>query len=112
MLQAYCPMNPDKQEIAIRLLHEGMAQVAQTIDPEMLQKVKDYMLKQIDIDAKTNSYWISAIDKWRTYGVDVFHTYKQTVESLTPDNLSQFIREKLLSNGNHIEVIMLPETQQ
>ena len=113
MLQAYCPMNPDKQEIAVRLLHEGMAQVAQTIDPEMLQKVKDYMLKQIDIDAKTNRYWIGAIDKWRTFGVDVFHTYKQTVEALTPEALSQFIREQLLgSNGSHIEVVMLPEAQQ
>ena len=111
MLQAYCPMNPDKHEIAVRLLHEGMAQVAQQIDPEMLQKVKDHMLNQIDIDSKTNGYWIGAIDKWRTYGVDVFHTYKQTVEALTPAALSQFIREKLLSSGNHVEVIMLPKQQ-
>ena len=111
MLQASCPMNPDKSEIAVRLLHEGMAQVAQQIDPEQLQKVKDYMLKQFDLDVKTNGYWIGTIDKWRTYGVDIYHNYKQTVEALTPESLSQFVREKLLSSGNHVEVIMLPDLQ-
>jgi zinc protease len=102
-------MNPDKQETAIRLLHEGMQNAARQIDADQLQKVKDYMLKQIDIDAKTNAYWMSAIDKMRTYGVDVYHDYKKTVEALTPESLSRFIREKLLSSGNHVEVIMLPE---
>ena len=109
LLMAYCPMNPDKNEIAVRLLHEGMENVSKQIDPEQLQKVKDYMLKQIDIDAKTNNYWVGAIDKMRTNGVDVYHDYKKTVEALTPESLSKFVREKLLSSGNHIEVIMLPE---
>ncbi|MBO4812494.1 MAG: insulinase family protein [Prevotella sp.] len=109
MLQAYCPMNPDKSEIALRLLHEGMDNAAKQIDPDQLQKVKDYMLKQIDLDAKTNSYWVGAIDKMRTFGVDVYHDYKKTVEALTPESISKFIREKLLGSGNHIEVVMLPE---
>ena len=109
MLMAYCPMNPDKSETALRLLHEGMESVAKQIDADQLQKVKDYMLKQIDIDAKTNSYWVGAIDKMRTYGVDIYHDYKKTVEALTPEALSKFVREKLLSSGNHIEVVMLPE---
>ena len=108
MLMAYCPMNPDKSETAVRLLHEGMESMTRQIDPEQLQKVKDHMLKQIDIDAKTNNYWIGAIDKLRTYGVDVYHDYKNTVEALTPEALGKFVREKLLSSGNHIEVIMLP----
>ena len=109
LLMAMCPMNPDKQETAIRLLHEGMQNAAQKIDADQLQKVKDYMLKQVDIDSKTNAYWMGAIDKMRTYGVDVHHDYKKIVEALTPDALSRFIRERLLSSGNHVEVIMLPE---
>jgi zinc protease len=109
MLQAYCPMNPDKNEIALRLLREGMQNAATSIDPDMVQKVKDYMLKQIDIDSKTNSYWMGVIDKMRTYGVDMHHDYKQAVQAITPESLSKFIREKLLSSGNHVEVVMLPE---
>ncbi len=109
ILMAYCPMNPDKNETALRLLDEGIKQVAKKIEPDQLQKVKDYMLKQIDIDAKTNAYWVGAIDKMRTYGVDVFHDYKKMVEALTPDALSKFLRDKVLKSGNHIEVVMLPE---
>ena len=109
MMQAYCPMNPDKSEIALRLLHEGMENAAKQIDPDQVQKVKDYMLKQIDIDAKTNSYWVGVIDKMRTFGIDIHHDYKKTVEALTPESLSRFIREKLLSSGNWVEVVMLPE---
>ncbi len=109
MLQAYCPMNPDKSDIALRLLAEGMSNAAQQMDADQVQKVKDYMLKQIDIDAKTNSYWVGVIDKMRTYGIDVHHDYKKTVEALSPAVLSKFVREQLLSSGNHVEVVMLPE---
>ena len=109
MLQAYCPMNPDKNEIALRLIREGIEGAAKSIDAEQLQKVKDYMLKQIDLDAKTNSYWVTVIDNWRTFKLDRHHDYKKTVEALTPESLSRFIREKMLGSGNHVEVVMLPE---
>ena len=109
LLQAYCPMNPDKHETALRLLHEGMENAARQADADQVQKVKDYMLKQIDIDAKTNSYWVGAIDRMRTFGVDVYHDYKKTVEAITPESLSRFIREQLLKSGNLVEVVMLPE---
>ena len=109
IVMAYCPMNPDKSDIALRLLDEGMKSAAKQIDADQLQKVKDYMLKQIDIDSKTNAYWVSAIDKMRTFGIDIYSDYKKTVEALTPEALSKFIRENLLSSGNHVEVVMMPE---
>jgi zinc protease len=110
MLQGYCPMNPDKQEIAIRLLHEGIAKMQKAIDADQLAKTKEYMLKQIDGDAKKNNYWINTITAYKEYGIDFFTDYKKTVESLTVDNVRDFLN-KLLKSGNHIEVIMLPETK-
>ena len=110
MLQAYCPMNPDKQEIAVRLLHEGIAKMQKAVDPDQLQKTKEYMLKQIDVDAKTNSYWIGVINKWVRSGFDAHTDYKKTVEALTVDSVRDFLN-KLLSSGNHIEVIMTPEAK-
>jgi zinc protease len=67
------------------------------------------MLKQIDLDAKTNSYWMTVIDHWRTFKLDRHNDYKKTVEALTPESLSRFVREKILGSGNHVEVVMLPE---
>ena len=109
-LIAVCPMNPDKQEIAVRLLHEGIANMQKTVDADQLQKVKDYMLKQADIDAKKNNYWINTITTFKEYGLDVFTDYKKTVEALTVDNVRDFLNQ-LLKSGNHIEVIMTPETK-
>ena len=107
-LIAGCPMNPDKSELAVRLLHEGIAKMAQEVDADQLQKVKDYMLKQADIDAKTNSYWINTITTFKEYGLDMFTDYKKTVEALTVESVRDFLNE-LLKSGNHIEVIMTPE---
>ena len=109
LLQAYCPMNPDKQEIAIRLLHEGMEKMVTDISEEDLRQVKETMLKQADINAKNNGYWMNTITTWRDYGLDVYTDYKKTVEALTTKSLSRFVRDQLLSSGNHLEVVMLPE---
>ena len=108
MLQAYCPMNPDKSELAVRLLHEGIQAMTKKVDADQLQKVKDYMLKQADIDAKKNSYWINTITIFKEYGLDFFTDYKKTVEALTVDSVRDFLNQ-LLKSGNHIEVIMTPD---
>ena len=110
MLMAYCPMNPDKSELAVRLLHEGIASMTKKIDADQLQKVKEYMLKQIDVDAKKNSYWVSTITTFKEHGLDVHTDYKKAVEALTVDNLRDFLNQ-LLKSGNHTEIIMTPETK-
>ena len=109
-LQAYCPMNPDKQEIALRLMHEGIANMQKQVDADQLQKVKEYMLKQIDVDAKKNNFWINTITTWKDYGLDFYTDYKKTVEALTVDSVRDFLNE-LLKSGNQGEVIMLPEAK-
>ena len=109
-LQAYCPMNPDKQEIAVRLLHEGIQNMAKSVDADQLQKAKEYMLKQIDVDAKTNGYWVNTITTFKDYGLDMYTDYKKTVEALTTDSVRDFLNQ-LLKSGNHTEIIMLPETK-
>lgn len=111
MLQAYCPMNPDKSELAVRLLHEGIANMSKAVDADQLAKVKEYMLKQIDVDAKKNSYWVSTIATFKDYGLDVYTDYKKTVEALTVESVRDFLNNVILKSGNHIEVIMTPEAK-
>ena len=110
-LQAYCPMNPDKEEIAVRLLHEGIEKASKEIDANDLAQIKENMLKNADIQAKNNGYWMNAIVTWKEYGLDIHTNYKKAIEALTPQALSQFIKNQILSSGNHIEVIMTPEAK-
>lgn len=111
LLRAYCPMNPDKSELAVRLLHEGIANMAKEVDADQLAKAKEYMLKQIDVDAKKNSYWVNTITTFKDYGLDVYTDYKKTVEALTTESVRDFLNNVILKSGNHVEVIMTPETK-
>ena len=99
--------NPEKNARAVELLYEGLEKSAQTFDADILAKVKTYMLKQADEDAKKNHHWVNIITKWKDYGLDMQTDYKKTVEALTPETMQQFVKQ-ILGAGNHVECIMMP----
>jgi zinc protease len=82
--------------------------MAKSVDEVKLAKVKEYMLKNIDDQAKTNNYWIRQIGRLRDHGVDAHTDYKQVVQAQTPTTIAAFMQE-FLKPGNRAEVIMLPE---
>ncbi len=107
-LMAYCPMKPEKADIALDCMRSEMEGLTKTCDADMLTKVKEYMLKNFDDRTKTNSYWQGIVDDYCNYGVDFYTGYKKTVETQTPESVSAFVAE-VLKQGNRIEVVMLPE---
>jgi len=107
-LLAYCPMKPEKQELARSLMRSEVEAASKSIDAEKLQKVKEFMLKNYDSQVKTNGYWLQAIALQDMFGLDVHTDYKKTVEAQTPETISAFVRE-LLKSGNCAEITMLPE---
>ena len=100
--------NPEKNARAVELLLEGMNKCTEQFDADILTKVKTYMLKQADDDAKKNGHWMNIITTWKDYGLDFQTDYKKTVEALTVEAMQQFTRQ-LLAAGNQIECIMMPE---
>jgi zinc protease len=104
-----CPMKPEKSDTAIYIMHNEINNVAASVDPSMLQKVKAFMLKKADEDAKSNDHWINVIDNYRNYAVDMQTGYKKVVEALTPESISTFIKDVVLKSGNRTDVIMLPQ---
>ena len=107
-LLVYCPMKPEKGDIATKIMMEEVEALTKTVDIEKLNKVKEYMLKAVDDDAKTNNYWIRKIGQLRDYGVDAHTDYKKVVEAQTPEAIKAFMQE-FLKPGNRAEVVMLPE---
>ena len=104
----YCPMKPEKGDIAIKIMRDEVAKLARTCDADKLQKVKEYMLKNHADQLKQNNYWLGRISQWRQWGID-FHTdYEKAVNAQTPESISAFMAE-MLKAGNHAEIIMLPE---
>ena len=103
----YCPMKPEKGDEAVRILREEMNVLATTCDADMLKKVQEYMLKNIDDQAKTNGYWAGVISDWTKWGIDMHTDYKAVVQAQTPQTISAFMKE-LLAAGNRAEVVMMP----
>jgi zinc protease len=103
----YCPMKPEKGDVATKIMLDEVNAMKTSVDVEKLNKVKEYMLKDVDDQAKTNNYWIRQIGRLRDYGVDAHTDYKKVVEAQTPETISTFMKE-LLKAGNRAEVIMMP----
>ena len=103
----YCPMKPEKGDVATKIMLDEVNNMVKSVDQEKLGKVKEYMLKHIDDQAKTNDYWIRQIGHLRDYGVDTHTDYKKTVEAQTPETIAAFVKE-LLKSGNRAEIIMMP----
>lgn len=108
VLQAYCPMKPEKAEEALAIMRQEVKTLAETCDADMLAKVKEYMLKNIADKEKTNGYWAGVIGTWRDYNIDLNSGYKEMVEAQTPQTISAFVKE-FIKPDNRIEVVMLPE---
>ena len=104
----YCPMKPEKGDVATKIMLDEVNNMAKSVDVEKLNKVKEYMLKNVDDQAKTNNYWIRTIGRLRDYSVDTHTDYKQTVQAQTPETIAAFMQE-FLKPGNRAEIIMLPE---
>ncbi len=105
---AYCPMKPEKADVAISIMRRAVKDMAEgKCDADMVSKVKEYMLKSHGDQLKTNNYWAGRINVWRKWKLD-FHTdYEKTVEAVTPAKICAFVAE-VLKSGNEAEVVMLP----
>lgn len=105
---AYCPMKPEKKEIAIKIMNEEEQKLANTCDAAKFQKCKEFVLKQIDDQVKTNGYWMGVIADSYFRNFDSHSDYKKIVEALTPQDICNFMKEFNKAN-NHITVTMLPQ---
>ncbi|MBQ7441902.1 MAG: insulinase family protein, partial [Prevotella sp.] len=108
MMQAFCPMKPEKAEEAIKIMREEVPALTEKCDADMLTKVKEYMLKSADDAVKTNGYWMNVINTYDRYGLDNHTEYKNTVAAQTPEKICNFMK-KFLKGANLVQVIMLPE---
>ena len=108
VMQDYCPMDPNKVDQAVGLLASGMEECTKKVDADKVQKVKEYMLKQADEDAKSNSHWLDVLDDYVNWGLDFQTGYKDAVNSLTPERIAAFLKS-LVDAGNKSCVVMTPE---
>ena len=107
-LTAKAPTNPDKQKIAEDLMLKYLNASIESIDEADLNPVKEIMLKQAEDANRENVHWMDVLTEWTAEGVDLQTNYEQTVKALTPQKISNFLRE-IVKAGNHASIVMMPE---
>ena len=105
----YCPMKPEKSDIALKIMREELPALVKEVNGDYLAKIKEAMLKEADTDAKSNNHWVNVLNTHYTRGIDVQTDYKKVVNAITGKDMSDYVRDVILKGGNHVEVIMLPE---
>lgn len=74
-----------------------------------LHKAREFFLKQRHEDLKENSWWYSrALPEYYYNHVDVVNGYEQRVRDLKTKSIKEYA-QKLLTQGNTIEVLMRPK---
>lgn len=107
-IYGYCPVKPEKKDIAIKIMRDELVKLGSTVDADMLKKTKDLMVKQYEDQLKTNRYWMNIIDNYDEYGVDQDSDYKSLVEALTPESVAKYVKDNIIGK-NSVTVIMLPQ---
>lgn len=100
-------LNPDKAQKSTQLTIKSLEGLADNVKAEDLNKIKEYLLKQITENENENSYWVSAMREYDVNGIDANSTYRNIVNSLTPATVQKFIKN-VVAQGNRITVIMIP----
>lgn len=107
-LLGYCPMKPEKREIAIKIMNEAAEDLKEHCDEESLDKVKELMLKQADDNAKTNDYWFNVIGMFDKLGINTYSDYNKIVEAQTSQTITTFMKE-FFNKCNKTFVVMIGE---
>ncbi len=108
IIQIYFDTNPESadklRELAVaginKLMKEGPSS-------EQLTKTVENFKKNLPENRINNGWWQNSLQMYFNYGIDYDKEYEAAVKEISADNIKAIL-EKVLSQGNFIEVMMSP----
>jgi zinc protease len=102
-------VKPDLYDTCVVVMRKELEKVATNgIPAEYMQRVKEYMQKSYHERQNKNGVWLSYLQTYYRYGIDVHKDYIPTLESITQKDIIN-VAKTLLKSKNEITVVMLPE---
>ncbi|WP_373136126.1 M16 family metallopeptidase [Phocaeicola plebeius] len=106
--QTVFQVKPEKKDRALEIIRSEFEKLAKETPVEELDKVKEFMVKQITEDEHTNSYWCSMMAGNELLLSGICVKAEQTILSITPEELSGYVNEVMKQN-NYRVLVMMPE---
>ena len=104
-------IDPSKKERVCELTAQALEGMAESVNEEDLNKIKEYLLKNIESSERENSYWLGAMQTYALHGVDKNSEYRKIVSGLTPAKIQEFVK-KVKKQGNRVQFLMLPPAEK
>ena len=108
--QAIFQVKPEKKDRALEIIRSEFEKLAKETPVEELDKVKEFMVKQITGDEQTNSYWCSMMAGNELLPSEVCVKAEQVIQSITPKEISGYVNEVMKQN-NYRVLVMMPESK-
>lgn len=106
--QTIFQVKPEKKDRALEIIRSEFEKLAKETPVEELDKVKEFMVKQITSDEQTNSYWCSMMAGNELLPSEVCVKAEQVIQSITPKEISSYVNEVMKQN-NYRVLVMMPE---
>ncbi len=106
--QTIFQVKPEKKDRALEIIRSEFENLAKETPVEELDKVKEFMVKQITGDEQTNSYWCSMMAGNELLPSEVCVKAEQVIQSITPKEISSYVNEVMKQN-NYRVLVMMPE---
>ena len=108
VIQVYFNTNPQAVQKLSQIAVKGLNELAENgPDQEQFNKAVENLKKNIPESRITNSYWMSAINKWYRFGVDYDKEYEAAVNALTIEDIKNVLKE-ILAQNNTINLTSYP----
>lgn len=108
--QTIFQVKPEKKDRALEIIRSEFEKLAKETPVEELDKVKEFMVKQITGDEQTNSYWCSMMAGNELLTSEVCVKAEQVIQSITPKEISGYVNEVMKQN-NYRVLVMMPESK-
>ena len=106
--QTAFPMKPEKKDRALEIIRNEFEKLTKETPVEELNKVKEFMVKQYAENERTNSYWCSMMSGNELKPSEVCVQAEQTIQAITPEEISKFVSEVMQQN-NYRVLVLMPE---
>jgi zinc protease len=102
-------VKPEMYDTCLVVIRQELEKVAKDgIPAEYMQRVKEYMQKSFQEQQNKNNAWLSYLQTYNRFGIDVDKEFLPTLEKISQNDLKR-IAKALLKSKNEITVVMLPE---
>ena len=97
---------PEKAERMTQLIYEGVDKMCdEGPSEEVMQKIREYMLRSHAENLKKNSYWINSLFNRTRLGYEFVEKYEDMVRKTTSADV-QKLAKKIFRSGNRVVVGM------